>query len=63
MGIVYVLQALNEISERADPVLYPEEDMTSGSLLRYLKSMNECICTYMSVSVPVFYMHLDANVI
>ncbi|XP_017351335.2 microtubule cross-linking factor 1 isoform X4 [Ictalurus punctatus] len=27
-------EALNEISQRADPVLYPEEEMTSGSLLR-----------------------------
>lgn len=34
MFFVYVLQALNEISERADHVLYPEEEMTSGSLLR-----------------------------
>lgn len=41
MGFVYVLQALNEISERADPVLYPEEDMSSGNLLRYLGFVNE----------------------
>ncbi|XP_022534698.2 microtubule cross-linking factor 1 isoform X2 [Astyanax mexicanus] len=27
-------EALNEISERADPALYPEEELTCGSLLR-----------------------------
>ncbi|XP_066512699.1 microtubule cross-linking factor 1-like [Hoplias malabaricus] len=27
-------EALNEISERADPALYPEEEMSGGSLLR-----------------------------
>lgn len=45
-----VLQALNEISERADPVLYPEEEMTSGSLLRYLESVNECLCVYLAAT-------------
>lgn len=48
---VYVLQALNEISERGDPVLYPEEEMTSGSLLRYMECVNECICVYVTVWV------------